>query len=69
MSESGLRNRLDHQTNSLLIGLPNVRLSPLQTVLNASVRRIARLSRFSNISSFMAQQLRWLPFIARMEFL
>jgi len=37
--------------NRLLIGLPKVRLSPLQTVLKASAQLIARLHHFSHISS------------------
>src|SRR6218665_3053331 len=36
-------SRIDY-CNSLLIGLPKTRLSPLQTVLNAAARLIARLS-------------------------
>ena|SRR6218665_631428 len=34
--------------DSLLIGLPKTRLSPLQTVLNAAARLIARLPRYSH---------------------
>jgi len=60
-------SRIDY-CNSLLIGLPKVRLSPIQTVLNASARLIARLSSFSHISSFMTQQPHWLPFSTRIEF-
>jgi len=54
--------------NSLLIGLPKVQLSPIQTVLNASARPIARLPRFSHISFFMTQQLHWLPFTTCIQF-
>ena len=60
-------SRLDY-CNSLLIGLPKVRLSPLQSVLNAAARLIARLPRFSHISSYMSEQLHWLPFSARIKF-
>jgi len=60
-------SRIDY-CNSLLIGLPKVRLSPIQTILNASARFIARLPRISKISSFMTQQLHWLPFATRIEF-
>src|SRR6218665_1593125 len=42
-------SRIDY-SNSLLIGLPKTRLSPLQTVLNAATRLIARLPRYSHIS-------------------
>src|SRR5688572_32912190 len=54
--------------NSLLAGLPKCRLSPLQLVLNAAARLIARLSRFSHISTFMTEHLHWLPLIARIWF-
>ena len=47
-------SRIDY-CNSLLIVLPKVRLSPIQTLLNAV------LLRFSHISSFITQQLHWLP--------
>ncbi len=42
-------SRIDY-CNSLLIGLPKVRLSPIQTVLNASARLVPHLPRFSHIS-------------------
>ena len=38
------------------------------TALNASARLIARLPRFYHVSSFMTQQLHWLPFTTRIEF-
>src|SRR6218665_1004300 len=60
-------SRIDYR-NSLLIGLPTVRLSLLQSVLNAAARLIARLPKFSHISSFMFNQLHWLPLSARIEF-
>src|ERR1043165_854800 len=37
-------------------------------VLNAAARLIARLSRFSHISTFMIEQLHWLPLTARIQF-
>lgn len=43
--------------NALLIDLPKVQLSPLQTVFGASARLVARLPRVSLISSFMMQKL------------
>src|SRR6218665_107453 len=43
-------SRIDY-CNSPLVGLPMTRLSPLQTVLNAAARLIARLPRYSYISS------------------
>ena len=60
-------SRLDY-CNSLLIGLPKVRLAPLQSVLNAAARLIARLPRFSHITTFMAEELHWLPLSARIQF-
>ena len=60
-------SRIDY-CNSLLIGLPKVRLSPLQSVLNAAARLIARLPRYSHISTFMFEQLHWLPLSARIKF-
>jgi hypothetical protein len=60
-------SRLDY-CNSFLIGLPKVRLAPLQSVLNAAARLIARLPRFSHISLFMTEQLHWLPLSTRIQF-
>ena len=54
--------------NCLLIGLPKVRLSPTTSVLNVTARLIARLPKFFHISSFMFNQLHWLPLSARIEF-
>ena len=61
-------SRLRYYCNSLLIGLPKVRLSPLQSVLKAAARLIARLPRYSHISAFMFEQLHWLPLSARIKF-
>jgi hypothetical protein len=60
-------SRIDY-CNSLLIGLPRIRLSPLQSVLNSAARLIARLPRYSHISTFMFEQLHWLPLVARVQF-
>src|SRR6218665_1309536 len=60
-------SRIDY-CNSLLIGLPKTRLSPLQTVLNAAARLIARLPRYSHISYYIKEQLRWLPISTRIEY-
>ena len=59
--------------NSLLIGLSKTRLSPLQTVLNAAARLIARLSCYSHISSYQGTSLigfqsDWLPISTRIEY-
>src|SRR5688572_25310415 len=60
-------SRLDY-CNSLLMGLPKQRLSPLQSVLNASARLIARLPRFSHICTYMLDVLHWLPITARIHY-
>src|SRR6218665_2342105 len=46
-----------------LIGLPKT----LQSVLNSAARLIARLHRDSHISSFIKEQLYWLPISPRIE--
>ena len=61
-----ISSRMDY-CNSLFIGLPKVRLSPLQSVLNAAARLIARLPRSSHISSYMFDHLHWLPLLARIQ--
>ena len=63
-------SRIDY-CNSLLISLPKSRLAPLQSVLNAAVRLIARIPRFSHtcISTFMTEQLHWLPLSAQIHFI
>ena len=48
--------------------LSKVPVSPIESVLNAAVRLIARLPKFSHISSFMINQLHWLPLTARIQF-
>src|SRR6218665_250352 len=53
--------------NSLLVGLPKVRLSPIQSVLNAAARLVGRLPRTPHISAFMFDHLHWLPLIARIQ--
>ena len=50
------------------MGLPKQRLSPLQSVLNASARLIARLPRFTHISTYMLDVLHWLPITARIHY-
>ena len=60
-------SRIDY-CNSLLIGLPKVRLSPIQSVLNSAARLIARLPKYSHISTFMFDELHWLPLRARTQF-
>src|SRR6218665_1791197 len=60
-------SRIDY-CNSLLISLPKTRLFPLQTVLNAAARLIARLPRYSHISSYIKEQLHWLPISTRIAY-
>src|SRR5688572_8159192 len=60
-------SRIDY-CNSLLVGFPKVRLSPLQSVLNTAARLIVRLPRYSHISTFMFDELHWLPLHARIQF-
>src|SRR6218665_695021 len=59
-------SRIDY-CNSLLVGLPKVRLSPIHSVLNAAARLVGRLPRTSHISAFMFDHLHWLPLIARIQ--
>src|SRR6218665_1957833 len=56
--------------NSLLIGLPKTRLSPLQTELSAAARLIARLPLYSHIAYYMyiKEHLHWLPNSTRIEY-
>src|SRR6218665_3057036 len=54
--------------NSLLIGLPKTRLAPLQTVLNAAARMIARLPPYAHISDYMIKDFHWLPILARVRY-
>src|SRR6218665_1055914 len=58
--------RIDY-CNSLLVGLPKVRLSPIQSVLDAAARLVGRLPRTSHISAFMFEHLHWLPLVVRIQ--
>ena len=60
-------SRIDY-CNSQLLGLPKTRLSPLQTVLNAAARLVARLPRYSHISYYIKEHLHWLPISTRIEY-
>ena len=53
--------------NTILIGLPKSRLAPLQSVLKAAACLIARIPRFSHISTVMTNKLHWLPLAARIQ--
>src|SRR6218665_1568086 len=59
--------RIDY-CNSLLIGLPKTRLAPLQSVLNAAARMIARLPPYSHIYDYMINELHWLPILVRVRY-
>ena len=60
-------SRIDY-CNSLLVGLCKVRLSPLQTVLNACARPIAWFLVSHTSPFFIMLQLHWLPLTACIEF-
>ena len=60
-------SRIDY-CNSLLAGLPKLRLTPLQSVLNAAARLIARLPKFAHISTYMSEVLHWLPITLRIRY-
>src|SRR6218665_3443930 len=59
--------RIDY-CNSPLIGLPKTRLAPVQSVLNAAARMIARLPPYSHISDYMINELHLLPILARVRY-
>ena len=60
-------SRIDY-CNSLRVSLPEVRLTPLQPVLNSTARAVvARLPRKSHIFAFMLNHLHRLPLIARIQ--
>ena len=59
--------RIDY-CNSLFAGLPKVRLSSLQSVMNSAARLIARLPRYSHISTYMTDVLHWLPVASRIQY-
>src|SRR5678815_2396265 len=60
-------SRVDY-CNSLLMGLLKLRLSSLQSVLNAAARLMARLPRCIYISTYMAEVLHWLLIISCARF-
>uniref|UniRef100_A0A6I8RI11 Reverse transcriptase domain-containing protein n=1 Tax=Xenopus tropicalis TaxID=8364 RepID=A0A6I8RI11_XENTR len=59
-------SRLDY-CNSLLIGLPLQRLSPLQSIMNTAARLI-HLSNRSSSAIPLCQSLHWLPLPSRIKF-
>ena len=58
--------RIDY-CNSILAGLPALRLVPLQRVQNAATRLVLNLDRWAHISPAL-QQLHWLPAKHRVTF-
>src|SRR6218665_1523550 len=50
-----------HYFSSLCLGLPYVRLRPLDGVLRAAARRIGGVPKFGHIGEFMRDTLHWLP--------
>ena len=59
-------SRLDY-CNSLLIGLPLNRLSPLQSIMNAAARLIHHTNRSASATP-LCQSLHWLPLSHRIKF-
>ena len=59
--------RIDY-CNVLLVGLPKVRLSPLQSLLNTAARLIPSLPlTYILYSAFVFDHLHWLPLIVRIQ--
>ena len=59
--------RIDY-CNSLFAGLPKASISSLQSVMNSAARLIARLPRYSHISTYMTDVLHWLPVASRIQY-
>ena len=59
-------SRLDY-CNSLLMGIPNSVIQPMQKVQNTATRLILRAPRHQNCTPFL-QQLHWLPVSERIEY-
>ena len=59
--------RLDY-CNGVLAGLPKFRIRQLQSVLNCAARVVAKLPKFSHISTYMRDTLHWLPVADRIIF-
>ena len=59
-------SRLDF-CNSLLIGLPEVQLKPLQCVQNAAARLLTGTGKYDHITPVL-QELHWLPVVYRVQY-
>src|SRR6218665_1491946 len=53
---------------TVCLSTSKTRLAPLQFVLNAATRMIARLPPYSHISDNMINELHWLPILARVRY-
>ena len=60
-------SRVDY-CSSLLVGLPAATTSCVQSILRAAARLVAGTSRYSAISSYMQNELHWLPLHSRVEY-
>ena len=60
-------SRVDH-CNGLLFGSHSYLLDRLQSVLNSAARLVLNISKFSNISAAICDDLHWLPIRRRIDF-
>ena len=60
-------SRIDH-CNGLLFGSYSYLLDRLQYELNSAARQVLNISKFSNISAAICDELHWLPIRRRIDF-